>query len=108
MFLLVLNLLLTQCTFCSGAHILISSISASFGHWNSLLHIAKEALSRDNDHFITFIIDETFHHYLDTITKNPQYHNITKNHKEFEGNPLLHLLGKLEPFECGGCAAAYR
>eukprot|EP01084_Bolivina_argentea_P158085 275414_1 len=74
MFLLVLNLLLTQCTFCSGAHILISSISASFGHWNSLLHIAKEALSRDNDHFITFIIDETFHHYLDTITKNPQYH----------------------------------
>eukprot|EP01084_Bolivina_argentea_P311076 538410_1 len=50
-------------------HILVTAPSgaASYGHWNQLLHISKELLTRNKNNFITFFIDENCAHYLNTI-----------------------------------------
>eukprot|EP01084_Bolivina_argentea_P012598 23583_1 len=58
---------------CICDHILVTAITASYGHWNTLLHISKELLSRNTNHFITFLIDEHYDYYLNTITDNERY-----------------------------------
>ena len=54
-------------------HIFVSAITASFGHWTTLLHLSKQILSRNNKHFITFMIDEQCEHFLQSITENEQF-----------------------------------
>ena len=70
---LLLTIITLLSNLCSSYHVVIASITASFGHWTPLLQISMELLSRDNKHFVTFIIDEKYAYYLDVITKNDKF-----------------------------------
>eukprot|EP01083_Nonionella_stella_P020042 55599_1 len=53
---------------CHGYHVLVNSPSATYGHWNQILHVSKGLLSYGNkSNFITFVIDESYDKYLNTI-----------------------------------------
>ena len=69
---LLLAVILWLSKLCSSYHVVITSITASFGHWTPLLQISME-LIRNNKHFVTFIIDEKYAYYLDIITKNDKF-----------------------------------
>eukprot|EP01084_Bolivina_argentea_P265831 450734_1 len=101
MFVLLLFLFLTSIDQYLCYHILVSSTSQSYGHWNTLLHISKQLLSRN--HLITYVIEQNHYYYLNTITNNNRFNssiyqiiytpnepiytpNLTKLHKSTKKN----------------------
>eukprot|EP01083_Nonionella_stella_P073593 199130_1 len=55
-------------------HILVTSTCSSYSHWVPLFHISNELLSRTHEnHFLTFVVSETCHHWVDNAMNENQY-----------------------------------